>query len=90
MFEIDLLPALPSPWPKGSIAGLRARGGFEVDIAWDNGQLENAKILSLTGSAFRVRSGKLVKDFTLRAGEALALDTNLLPLANSTAATASR
>jgi alpha-L-fucosidase 2 len=53
---VHLLPALPEAWPKGSIAGLLARGGFVVDEQWEGGQLECATIHSRLGGQLRLRS----------------------------------
>jgi len=53
--EINLLPALPSAWPTGNIQGLRARGGFELDIAWDEGHLTTVAVRSLNGNKCRIR-----------------------------------
>jgi alpha-L-fucosidase 2 len=54
--EIHLLPALPSAWPAGRICGLRARGGFEVDLEWSAGQLSRTEIRSRLGGRVRVRT----------------------------------
>ena len=51
---IRLLPALPSEWSKGSVSGLRARGGFEVDIEWDQGFVTRARITSHKGDECRI------------------------------------
>ena len=47
--RIRLLPALPKAWPRGTVRGLRARGGFSLDIRWSDGELERAHITSLVG-----------------------------------------
>jgi len=53
---IHLLPALPGAWKNGSVKGLKARGGFEVDIQWENGEIATAKIKSSLGGNCRLRS----------------------------------
>ena len=59
--EIHLLPALPKAWPSGSIRGVRLRGGFEVDLAWNGGALVRAELRSRLGGVARVRTAAPVR-----------------------------
>jgi len=72
--EIVLLPALPKDWSTGSVKGLRARGGFEVDIAWQNGKLTTATVHSLLGNSGCLRYGQTTKLIKTRKGESLNWD----------------
>jgi alpha-L-fucosidase 2 len=53
--EIHVLPALPSVWPTGQVRGVRARGGFELDVAWANREVTSLTIRSSLGGVARVR-----------------------------------
>jgi alpha-L-fucosidase 2 len=75
--EIHLLPALPKSWPEGSIKGLRARGGFEIDIAWRNSKLQHAVIRSVNGTDCRVRYDEQVIPLQLKHGKVFHLGPTL-------------
>jgi alpha-L-fucosidase 2 len=76
--EIELLPALPSAWPDGSVRGLRTRGGFEVaELSWTGKALRKATLFSPTGGVVRVRSGPRSVDLAMRPGERVSLDARL-------------
>jgi alpha-L-fucosidase 2 len=79
--EVHLLPALPKAWPTGSVRGLRARGGYEVDIAWKNGKLAQAVIRAGAGGPCKVRYGDTVVAPEIKAGGSVRLDGALKPSA---------
>jgi alpha-L-fucosidase 2 len=58
--EIELLPALPNAWANGSLAGLCARGGFEVDMEWKDGVFRSGKLRSKLGGPCTTRYGNSV------------------------------
>ena len=74
--EISLLPALPASWKNGSITGLKARGGFEVNMEWEDGKLTKCKIISLLGNPCAVRYGEKTKTYKIAAGESIQITGN--------------
>lgn len=52
--EIHLLPALPAAWKSGHYKGLRARGGVEVDVAWENGKITTAHLRPTYTGEYRI------------------------------------
>ncbi len=67
--EIHLLPALPQAWATGTVKGLRARGGFEVDMEWNEGNLKSTAISSKTGGICKIRFKDRFTELTLKPGE---------------------
>lgn len=71
---IHFLPALPAAWPSGGFTGLRARGGLEVDLAWQKGKATKATLRAKVDVSFNLRppAGQKIKgdtNRTLKAGE---------------------
>lgn len=52
---LDILPALPDAWPEGSVRGLMARGGFEIDTSWEHGNVKTLRVRSRHGHDFALR-----------------------------------
>ena len=81
---VQLLPALPRAWDKGSVRGLKARGGFEVSMAWYGGKLASAKIISARGGTLRLRSYVPLKGKGLRPANGPCPNPFLAPAAIAT------
>lgn len=79
--EIQILPALPSKWPGGSIRGVMARGKFEIDsLAWAGGKLTHISIISHNGGTMNVRYGTVKQTVVTTKGESYLFDANLNPI----------
>jgi len=62
---IHLLPALPQVWNKGAFKGFRTKGGFEIDMAWDKGQIISLTIKSTIGGNCRIRVNHPIKETSI-------------------------
>jgi alpha-L-fucosidase 2 len=71
---LHLLPALPKAWPAGKVTGLRARGGFEVDLEWQDGTLRRATVRSTWGTTVRLRAGTTERVATMKPGDVVSWD----------------
>jgi alpha-L-fucosidase 2 len=76
-YQIHLLPALAPAWTNGWYKGLRARGGFEVDVQWKDHKLEQAVIRSAQGGRITVRCDTFAVSYAVRPGSVLRLDRKL-------------
>ncbi len=75
--EIRLLPALPVAWASGSVRGLKARGGVEVDIEWRQGLLQSVILRATVDGVYEVAWGTAWRTVELAAGEVVRLDGRL-------------
>lgn len=66
--SVFLLPALPKAWPRGSVRGLRVRGGASVDLEWDGGRLQHARVHSDRGGRYQLSYAGQTLDLELGAG----------------------
>ena len=75
---VHLLPALPGDWSKGSVRGLCARGGFVVDMDWEDGELTSVCIYSQQGRHCRLKYLQKNINFETGKGEQFEFDGNLI------------
>lgn len=75
--EILVLPALPPAWPTGEVRGLRARGGFEVDLSWADGKLTGVVVRSALGNRAALRYGETTVSVETRKKGVYRLDGQL-------------
>jgi len=73
---VDILPALPKKWSEGSVSGLCARGGFDVDIEWKDGVVTALTITSKKGNSCKLHLNGVVATKIISAGKQIQFKTN--------------
>jgi len=76
-YNLQLLPSLPTALKDGSVTGLRARGGFVVDVSWKNGKVTRVKVLSENGNPLHISDGENSYDGETSQNESIILDGSL-------------
>ena len=76
---VEVLPALPAAWPEGSVHGLVARGGFEMDLEWSGRQLSRVRVVSQLGNPLVLVYGSNQVEKYTRPGQVMAFDGRLRP-----------
>ncbi|UOQ51097.1 glycoside hydrolase family 95 protein [Hymenobacter cellulosivorans] len=79
---LELLPARPTAWPSGEVRGLRARGGFVVNLRWSNGQLQQVEIKSEAGQPCELRYAGQKRSLATKTGKTYRLNGSLQLLGN--------
>lgn len=77
MTIIDLLPALPSAWPKGNVTGLRTRDGYKVSLNWENGKLSGCQLRSSLGKPVVLRYGEKERIIEIAKDQEILLNAEL-------------
>ena len=67
--QITLLPALPKEWQDGRVSGLCARGGFEIDMTWEDGQVKTARIYGKENGTVTVHFNHISKTIKIKKGK---------------------
>lgn len=77
MGAVRLLPSLPDAWPNGTVTGLKARGGFVVDLEWQNGKLLGVTVHSLKGAPLALQYGTATRELPTEMAQTYAFDGDL-------------
>jgi alpha-L-fucosidase 2 len=77
-YILQLLPALPDVWKNGAVKGMRARGGFVVDLAWSNGKLVSCSIKSMLGNPLKINYNGKMLSMNTKSGKTYHINSDVL------------